>query len=162
MGKLFLLIVAGAIVLTVWNIVGLVSGDEDIEVSKDLPGEVPASIQPSEEIVPEREVPGAKLSPVLFVTAMCSDWLHVKDWGFCQQGDQLPCGRVLKTWSNRLAVVIDGSREIVLRFARVHEFPEWIAMASMSVAPVDLAQSNDPSVKPGKTFPSFFGGSDDE
>lgn len=162
MGKLFLLIVLGAIGFTVWNIVGLVSGDDDLEVINDSPGEVSAMVEPSNKTGSEREAPGANLTQALFVTAMCADWLHVKDWGFCQEGDQLPCGRVLKTWSNRLAVVIDGSRETVLRFARVHEFPEWIAMASMSAAADDLAQRKDPSVKPGKTFPSFFGGSDEE
>lgn len=164
MGKIFLVLVFAGIIYTGWN---LFSGaDEPLEEKQGSVDEFTSRFSEttdSEKLdEPAKDVPNIAqdetLPGKLFVLAACADWLLVKEWGFCQEGDELPCGRVLKSWSDRLAVVMQDGKERVLRFARVAEFPEWneVPEPMTGEAPRPPEQSKEGS--PGGIVASLFGG----
>lgn len=133
MGRIFLLVLACVAGFAIWRISANFSGDESkperIAEQLEKPREGNSDQSDLSPVVStnQRSVSSelkTAFEDVVFVVCQSGDWIQVLDWGICRQGDWLPCGRQLRRWSDRLAVVWNGQIEMVVRFARPQEFPE--------------------------------------
>lgn len=166
MGKIFLVLVFAGIIYTGWNLfVGSDDATDRASSRQESPEPVSSRQESPEAVTLRQDAPepvslneDESLPGKLFVLAACADWLLVKEWGFCQEGDELPCGRVLKSWSDRLAVVVQDGKERVLRFARLAEFPEWNQVPEPMTGEAPRPPEQGKEGSPGGIVASLFGG----
>lgn len=160
MGKIFLILLACVSGYSIWS---FTRSDEEAEVPPDeevatVPERSDRDVEPV-----AKSVPAEVVHDVLFVVATYGRKLQVLDWGWCEEGDILPCGRELRRWSNKLAVVFDGVSEKAIRFARFSEFPEPDPPAVSAETAGTSVQSTNGENGPvesglGVAFGGLFGG----